>query len=88
MASDITDITDMIRADRAKDDARRERNRREMPGVAAIVDDFRAAFGSGVKVLHATEGGREIGKTQEFKGTDVDKLLRYCAWQTSRGLAP
>lgn len=56
-----TDITDMIRADRAKDDERRERNRREMPGVAAIVDEVSAVFGP-VKVLWAKEGNREIGK--------------------------
>lgn len=82
----MTDIVDMIRADRAKDDARRERNRREMPGVAAIVDEFRAIFGAGVKVLHAEEGGREIGKPPPFDGTDVDLLIRLDDWRKKRGL--
>jgi hypothetical protein len=36
--------------------------RREFPETAAIVDDFRAAFGDGVKVTWCCENGREVGK--------------------------
>ena len=38
-----------------------QRNRERMPGVAAIVDELSAAFGS-VKVLWAKEGDIEVGK--------------------------
>ena len=54
---------------------RREANRRAFPGVAEIVDQLTAAFGP-VRVLHAIENGREIGKPQPFAGTDVDQYLR------------
>lgn len=64
----------------------RERNREAFPGVAQIVDDFRSAFGA-VKVLHATEGGREIGKPPAFDGTDVDKLIRLNDAMKRRGTA-
>ena len=64
----------------------RDQNRAAFPGVAEIVDEFRAEFGA-VKVLHAVEGGKEIGKPQEFSGTDVDKLIRLNDAMKRRGTA-
>lgn len=55
-----TDIAELLRVDRARDDARRERNRQTMPGVAALVDEVSAVFGQ-VKVRWAKEGDHEIG---------------------------
>lgn len=62
-----TDIAEMLRQDRAKDDARRERNRASMPGVAAIVDEVSAVFGP-VRVRWAKEGDREIGVRDSWGG--------------------
>lgn len=38
------------------------KNRAEFPATAQIFDEFRKEFGGGVKLLYASEGGREIGK--------------------------
>lgn len=62
---------------------KRERNRREFPGVTSIVDQFTEVFGP-VKVLHATEGGKEIGKIPVFDGLDVDQILRLDNWLSKR----
>lgn len=72
----MADVSELIKADLQRVDDRRQEMRRAMPGVASIVDDFRAVFGE-VKVRHAREGGKEVGIPQPFDGTDVDKLLRY-----------
>ena len=37
-------------------------NRSAFPATALIVDEFRAAFGDGVKLVYAEEGGKKIGK--------------------------
>ena len=37
-------------------------NRSSFPATALIVDEFRAAFGDGVKLVYAEEGGKKIGK--------------------------
>jgi len=39
-----------------------DENRRNFPLTAALLDEFRAVFGSGVKLIWARENGREIGK--------------------------
>jgi hypothetical protein len=71
------DIADLLHRDLTVHEERRRKNRETMPGTAAIVDELTAAFGQ-VKVLHAKEGGREIGKPLDESGwTDVDKLIRY-----------
>ncbi len=57
----------------------REENRRAFPGVASIVDSLTAAFGP-VKVLHAVENGKEIGKPQPFDGMDIDKVIAADDW--------
>lgn len=38
------------------------KNRAEFPATAQILDEFRKEFGQGVKLLYASEAGREIGK--------------------------
>lgn len=38
-----------------------EDNRKRMPWVASIVDEFRKHFGQDVKVLYAKENGIEVG---------------------------
>jgi hypothetical protein len=58
---------------------RREQNRRAFPGVAEIVDSLTAAFGP-VKVLHAIENGKEIGKPQPFDGIDANKIIAADDW--------
>ena len=40
-------------------------NRMTMPIVAAVVAEFRAAFGNGIKVRWAREGGQEFGRPGE-----------------------
>lgn len=40
----------------------REDNRRRFPYAAAILDDLRAEFGDGVKLIWAQENGAEIGR--------------------------
>lgn len=40
----------------------RERNRREHPVTAALLDEFRAVFGDGVRLVYSTLDGRLIGK--------------------------
>lgn len=59
--------------------SRREQHRRDFPDVALIVDELTAAFGP-VKVLHASENGREVGKSQPFDGIDVDKVIAMDDW--------
>lgn len=66
--------------------SQREENRRNFPGVAAMVDELSAAFGR-VRVLHAVEGGREIGKRQDFDGADVDRLIRMADDDAKRRMA-
>ncbi len=39
-------------------------NRKRMPVVASVVDDFRGVFGD-VKVIHAKENGIEMGRPGE-----------------------
>jgi len=73
----MPDIVEMLQADRAKAEARAQRNRDQFPGVSAIVDELRTAFGADqVKVRWARESGREVGRPIPFEGTDVDKLIR------------
>lgn len=42
--------------------AQREANRARMPETAKILDDFRRAFGPGVKLRWARENGIEVGE--------------------------
>lgn len=59
----------------------RQANREAFPGVADIVDAFRAAGASdglppfNPKVLWASENGREIGKRVPFESDDTDELI-------------
>ena len=39
-----------------------EDNRKRMPWVASMVDEFRKHFGQDVKVLYAKENGIEVGR--------------------------
>lgn len=77
----MSDVLDRIRADAAKADASRERNRREYPGVASLVDELSAQFGD-VRVLHAVEGGKSIGRPQPFDGIDVDRIIAADDWHS------
>lgn len=52
----------------------REENRKTMPVVTRIVDDFKELFGD-VKVTYANEGGRELGKRDEEPGLSVADLI-------------
>jgi hypothetical protein len=46
-------------------EAKRAANRAAFPGVAKIVDEFRAEFGDGVKVDGGSENGSDFGVMQE-----------------------
>ena len=53
-------------------------NRARMPGTAREIDAFRAKFGSGVRVLHAKEGGLEVGTRPDHGRTmNADQWLHY-----------
>ena len=54
-------------------------NRANFPDTAEIVDRLSAVFGP-VKVLHAVENGKEIGKPQPFDGTDISKVIAADDW--------
>lgn len=71
-----TTALDLVRADLEAIEKRRQQMREAMPGTAAIVDEFRKAFGD-VKVKHAKEGDKEVGRPQPLDGIDVDQLIRY-----------
>ena len=73
------DVAALIKRDLEGAAAKREANRAAFPGVAQIVDSLTAAFGP-VKVLHAIENGKEIGKPQPFDGTDIDKVIAAHDW--------
>jgi hypothetical protein len=66
---------------------RRDDNRAAFPGTAEAIDNLRAVFGPGVKLLHATENGRSIGKPQPFDGTDIDQFIRLDDAMKQRGTA-
>lgn len=48
----------------SEEDAAAE-NRRNFPFAAATLDDFRAVFGPGVKLVNATENGKKIGNFRQ-----------------------
>ena len=50
----------------------RERNRKDFPQLAGMVDEFRRIFGPDVKLVAGIERGREVGKVD-------DKLRRTYA---------
>lgn len=52
----------MSKCDRQKSKGARADNRSAFPATARIVDEFRAEFGDGVKLIHAEEGGKTIGR--------------------------
>lgn len=54
--------------------SKRARNREQFPEMAKLVDECRAIFGDGVKLVAGIERGREIGK--------VDGALRKTARET------
>jgi hypothetical protein len=58
---------------------RREENRRAFPDTAEAVDRLSEIFGP-VKVLHAIENGKEIGKPQPFDGIDANKIIAADDW--------
>jgi len=66
----------MIRGNVRKEDEKREQIRIDFPNCTAIIDQFRAVFGDGVKAKYFEEDGKTMGKQQPFDGTDVDKYLR------------
>lgn len=50
------------------------RNRRLMPGTAAIVDDWRRVFGPGVRLRWARENGIEVGtRSRDRSGGGVGR---------------
>jgi len=72
----MNDVVEMIRSNVRKEDEKREQIRIDFPNCTAIIDQFRAVFGDGVKAKYFEEVGKTMGKKQPFDGTDVDKLIR------------
>jgi len=81
----MNDVLDMLRADRSREEVKREQIRADFPLCTSIVDDLRAKFGPGVKPLYFSENGKTMGKEQAFEGTDVDKLIRLSESDAKRG---
>lgn len=56
-------------------------NRAAFPATALILDEFRAAFGDGVKLIYAEEGGKTLGRKQAEpeRFVTVDGWLRGSA---------
>lgn len=48
--------------------------RRLFPSVVSFADEVRKAFGDGVRLVYAQEGGAEIGKRSEHDPDRVVKL--------------
>lgn len=71
-------------------EARRAANRAAFPEVSQIVDEFRAAFGEGVKVLGGSEGGRSFGVQHDHSACDgcngrvcdrIDQASVFCGYK-------
>ena len=59
-------------------EAKRESLRESMPGVAAILDQFREVFGDGVTVIAASEGGKTVKSSRAMRRyglTDSEVML-------------
>lgn len=78
----MADVLERIKADAAKANEARERNRRDFPGVAAIVDELSASFGP-VRVLYAKENSKALGKPQPFVGIDVSQIIAADNWHNN-----
>jgi hypothetical protein len=78
----MADVADLIKRDMGAAEAKREANRRAFPDTAEIVDRLSVVFGP-VKVLHAVENGKEIGKPQPFDGTDISKVIAADDWHNA-----
>lgn len=52
----------MSKCEPSKKESAAADNRSAFPATALIVDEFRAAFGDGVKLVYAEEGGKTIGR--------------------------
>lgn len=76
----MADIADLIRKDVGVADVAREKNRAAMPATAAMVDRLREAFGP-VRVLHAIENGKEVGKPQDYSDLiDANQFIKADDW--------
>ena len=72
-------LSSLAEAQVAKRQAVRNENRRAFPDTAEAVDRLSEIFGP-VKVLHAIENGKEIGKPQPFDGIDANKIIAADDW--------
>lgn len=53
-------------------------NRAAMPQTARLVDAYRNAFGPGLRVVHAVEGGIELGRpSAPARAMTADQWLHY-----------
>lgn len=57
----------------------REQNRRNFPRAAAYLDDARAVFGDEVKLTHADENGKTVGKKLAGSFMFADQWQRLSA---------
>lgn len=71
----------MSKCDPQKKEIAAADNRAAFPSTALIVDEFRTAFGDGVKLVYAEEGGKTIGRKppEPKRFMTVDDWLRCSA---------
>lgn len=56
-------------------DAKRQAMRDAMPEVAGVVDELRAAFGSGVAVLSASENGKTVRAERQLRNLGISEVV-------------
>jgi len=68
----------------------RERNRREFPTAAAVIDRYREVFGAGVRLLWWIENGKAIGSvpTDEIGGNGVSNQINQAGIPSIREHGP
>lgn len=68
-------------------DEQRRRNREMFPEMSKVIDEFRAVFGEGCKVMYVKEGEREAGSPLEGQWVPITPGDGYVGSRKSRGEA-
>lgn len=56
-----------------------EQNRLDFPHATKVIDEFKAAFGDDLVVLHVSEGGKSIGNPKARESGRFLTVDRYLA---------
>lgn len=65
----------------------RRRNREMFPEMSKVIDEFRAVFGEGCKVMYVKEGEREAGSPVEGEWVPITPGDGYVGGGKGRGKA-